>query len=137
MKLKKAANLFHFDRMIDHLVGFVETRLEILKLDFKEESVKVIAKLLTMAVIGLLGTLFFIFFSVMIAIMLNQALDSPYLGFAILAAFFLVLLIGVLIVKQTNWYHNKITTITDQIVEDSNNKQDERENSPEITGINP
>jgi uncharacterized membrane protein YqjE len=123
--------------MIDHLVGFVETRLEILKLDFKEESVKVIAKLLTMAVIGLLGTLFFIFFSVMIAIMLNQALDSPYLGFAILAAFFLVLLIGVLIVKQTNWYHNKITTITDQIVEDSNNKQDERENSPEITGINP
>jgi hypothetical protein len=69
--------------------------------------------------------------------MLNQALDSPYLGFAILAAFFLVLLIGVLIVKQTNWYHNKITTITDQIVEDSNNKQDERENSPEITGINP
>jgi len=135
--LKKAANLFHIDRMIDHLVGFIETRLEILKLDFKEESVKVIAKLLTMAVIGLLGTLFFIFFSVMIAIMLNQALDSPYLGFAILAAFFLVLLIGVLIVKQTNWYHNKITTITDQLVEDSNNNQDERENSPEITGGNP
>lgn len=135
--LKKAVNLFHIDRMIDHLVGFVETRLEILKLDFKEESVKVIAKLLTMAVIGLLGTLFFIFFSLMIAIMLNQALDSPYLGFAILAAFFLILLIGVLIVKQTNWYHNKITTITDQLVEDSNNNQDERENSPEITGGNP
>jgi len=137
MKLKKAANLFHIDRMIDHLVGFVETRFEILKLEFKEESVRVIAKLLTVAVVCLLGTLFFIFFSVMLAIILNQALDSHYLGFAILAAFFLLLLISVLIIKETSWYHNKITAITDQLVEDSNNHEDERKSSSEITENSP
>lgn len=116
--------------MIDHLVGFLETRLEILKLDFKEESVKVIAKLLTAAVIVLFSTLFFIFFSVTLAIILNQALDSEYLGYAIIAAFFLLLLISVLVIKQTQWYHDKITSITDQLVEDSNQAENERD--PEI-----
>ena len=142
MKLKKAANLFHIDRLIDHLVGFVETRFEILKLEFKEESVRIIAKLLTAAVVGVLGLLFFMFFSVAIAIILNQALDSSYLGFAILAAFFLLLLVGVLLVKKTSWYHKKLIAITDQLVEnsdneDSNNKEDERQSSSEITGNSP
>ena len=118
--------------MIDHLVGFLETRLEILKLDFKEESVRVIAKLLTAAVIVLFSTLFFIFFSVTLAIILNQALDSEYLGYAIIATFFLLLLISVLIIKQTQWYHDKITSITDQLVEDSNQAENERD--PEIPG---
>ena len=126
------------DQIIDHLVGFLETRLEILKLDFKEESVRVIAKLLTAAVIVLFGTLFFIFFSVMIAIILNQVLESAYLGFAILSAFFMLLLISVLIIKNTSWFHNRITTITDQLVEDSNEeaqtKINEDERSAEITG---
>ncbi|GJM30060.1 MAG: hypothetical protein DHS20C17_26950 [Cyclobacteriaceae bacterium] len=132
MKLTKVTNLFQIDRMIDHLVGFVETRLEILKLDFKEESVRVIAKLLTMAVIVLFSTLFFIFFSVMLAIILNRALGSEYLGYAILAGFFLLLLISVLVIKQTQWYHNKITSITDQLVEDPNDTKHERD--PKIPG---
>ena len=132
MKFKKATNLFNMDRMIDHLVEFVETRLEILKLDFKEESVRVIAKLITGAVIVLFSTLFFIFFSVMIAIILNEALDSSFLGFAILAAFFLLILVSILIIKQTPWYHSKITEITDQLVEDTND--DEDETNSEING---
>lgn len=132
MKFNKVTNLFNVDRMIDHLVGFLETRFEILKLGLKEESVSVIAKLLTATVIGLLGTLFFIFFSVMIAIIINQAMDSAFMGYAILAAFFLLLLISVLIVKQTKWFHNKITTITDKLVEDSTDKENER--NPEISG---
>ncbi len=130
MKFKKATNLFNMDRMIDHLVAFVETRLEILKLDFKEESVRVIAKLLTGSLIVLFGTLFFIFFSVVIAIILNEALDSSYMGYAILAAFFFLILVSVLVIKQTPWYHNKITEITDQLVENSNDTEDERD--PEI-----
>ena len=132
MKFKKATNLFNMDRMIDHLVEFVETRLEILKLDFKEESVRVIAKLLTGALIVLFSTLFFIFFSVMIAIILNEALESSYLGYAILAAFFLLILVSILIIKQTHWYHNKITEITDQLVENTNDLEDET--NSEING---
>ena len=132
MKFKKAVNLFNVDQMIDHMVEFVETRLEILKLDLKEESVRVIAKLLTGSLIVLFSTLFFIFFSVAIAIILNQALDSEYLGFAILAAFFLIILISILIIKQTRWYHNKIIEITDNLVQDTNDEEDER--SPEVNG---
>jgi uncharacterized membrane protein YqjE len=132
MKFKKATNLFNMDRMIDHLVDFVETRLEILKLDFKEESVRVIAKLLTGSLIVLFSTLFFIFFSVMIAIILNEALESSYLGYAILAAFFLLILVSILIIKQTHWYHNKITEITDQLVENTNDAEDET--NSEING---
>ena len=130
--MKGTKNLFHIDRLIDHLIGFVETRFEILKLEAKEESVRIIAKLLTMAVIVLFGTLFFIFFSFALAIFLNQVTGSAYLGFAIIAAFFLLLWMIVLGVKRTQWYHDQITAITDRIVEDSNDNPDERDRK--VTG---
>jgi len=110
----------------------METRFEILKLDFKEEFVRLIAKLLTFGVIVLLSTLFFIFFSVALGIFLNQLLDSAYLGFVIIAGFFFLLWMSVLIIKQTSWYQGLIVSITDRIVEDSNNKKNERRS--EISG---
>jgi len=130
--LKSSKSIFNIDRLIDHLVGFMETRFEILKLDFKEEFVRLIAKLLTIGVIVLLSTLFFIFFSVALGIFLNQLLDSAYLGFVIIAGFFFLLWMSVLIIKQTSWYQGLIVSITDRIVEDSNNKKNERRS--EISG---
>lgn len=124
--MKGVKYLFNFDHLIDHLVGFVETRLDILKLDFKEESVRVLARLITIAVIVLLGTLFFIFFSVALAIFLNQLMDSAYMGFIILAAFFFLLWMSVLLIKRTKWYHHQITAIIDRLVEESNENTNER-----------
>ena len=121
-----AKSLFNIDRLIDHLVGFIETRLEILKLDFKEESVRVVAIILTIAVKVLFGTLFFIFFSVALGLYLNQILESAYLGFVILAGFFFLLWMSVLIIRRTSWYNDLIASITDRIVEDSNNQKNER-----------
>jgi len=121
-----AKSLFNIDRLIDHLVGFIETRLEILKLDFKEESVRVVAIILTIAVKVLFGTLFFIFISVALGLYLNQILESAYLGFVILAGFFFLLWMSVLIIRRTSWYNDLIASITDRIVEDSNNQKNER-----------
>ena len=121
-----AKSLFNIDRLIDHLVGFIETRLEILKLDFKEESVRVVAIILTIAVKVLFGTLFFIFFSVALGLYLNQILESAYLGFVILAGFFFLLWMSVLIIRRTSWYNALIASITDRIVTDSNNQKNER-----------
>lgn len=121
-----AKSLFNIDRLIDHLVGFIETRLEILKLDFKEESVRVVAIILTIAVKVLFGTLFFIFFSVALGLYLNQILESAYLGFVILAGFFFLLWMSVLIIRRTSWYNALIASITDRIVKDSNNQKNER-----------
>jgi len=132
--LKSPKSLFNIDRLIDHLVGFIETRFEILKLEFKEESVRVLAKLLTIAVMVILSTLFFIFFSVALGIFLNQKLESAYLGFVILAGFFFLLLMSVLIIKQSRWYNDLIATITDRIVEDTNNENNEKETK--ISGNN-
>ena len=129
--MKSTKNLFHIDRLIDHLVGFIETRIEILKLDAKEESVRVIAKLLTMSVIVLFGTLFFIFLSVAIAIFLNQIMGSAYMGFVVLAGFFFLMWMSVLIIKKTKWYNDQITAITDRLVEDANDNVNE--GNPEIS----
>jgi len=123
--LKSTKSLFNIDPLIDHLVGFIETRIEILKLDAKEESVRVIAKLLTIAVIVLFGTLFFIFLSVAIAIFLNQIIGSAYMGFVVLAGFFFLLWMSVLIIKKTKWYNDQIAAITDRLVEDKNDNVNE------------
>ena len=128
----KTGNLFNIDQLIDHLIGFIETRFEIIKLEAKEESVKIIARLITMAVIVLFGTLFFIFFSLALAIFLNQVLDSNYLGFVVLAVFFFLLWMSVLIIKRSSWYHDQIAALTDRLVEDTNNNLDE--GGSEISG---
>ncbi len=132
--MKSPKFLFNIDRLMDHLVGFIETRFEILKIEFKEESVKIIAKLLTIAVMAILGTLFFIFCSLALGIFLNQKLDSAYLGFVILAGFFFLLWMSVLIIKQSRWFNDLIATLTNRIVEDANKKENEK--GSEISGNN-
>ena len=74
----------------------------------------------------LFGTLFFIFFSVALGLYLNQILDSAYLGFVILAGFFFLLWMSVLIIRRTSWYHDLIASITDRIVDDANNQKNEK-----------
>ncbi len=103
--------------MIEHLVGFVETKSEILKLEIKEELAKIISRMLAWVVIVLLIALFCLFLSVALGNYLNGLWNSTYLGFAAVSGLFFLLWMVVLVLKRTSWYHHLMNKLTHRILE--------------------
>ncbi len=84
------------DSLVQNLTGFVETRIELMKVEIREDVAKGIARGLMMAAFFLVGFLFLIFFSLGTANFLNRFFDEPSIGYwivtGIYAATFLILL---------------------------------------------
>ena len=67
----KIFKLLRLDNLMDNLSGYVETRLELYKLEIREDVAKVLSKALIYGFIAILGMLFLVFFSVGLAHFLN------------------------------------------------------------------
>ncbi|HEY0656130.1 MAG TPA: phage holin family protein [Chryseosolibacter sp.] len=83
------AKFFKVDSLISNLTGYVETRVELLKLEAKEEISKQAANAVVYGAIVFLFALVLVFFSVAIAITLGASLGY-FAGFSIVAAFYLI-----------------------------------------------
>lgn len=92
--------LLNADAVMEHLAGYIETRVELLKLEVKEETVKIAAKLLSFLVVGFLVLMIVIFLSFTIAWLLNHYFESEFLGFAIVTGFYTLILVIALIFKS-------------------------------------
>ncbi|MFC2124394.1 phage holin family protein [Bacteroidota bacterium] len=101
------------DKILDNLTGYVETKLELYRIQFKEEVAKAIGVLvLVMVMIAVFG-LMIVFLSLAIANHLNTILDSNFIGFLIIAIVYLIF--GVLIIKYReklifNWTYRLFFT---------------------------
>lgn len=83
--------LFKFlrlDNLVDNLSGYLETRLELFKIEVREDIGRALAQALTITVIILLAILFLLFFSVGLAHFLNSYFDQPYAGYWIVAGIY-------------------------------------------------
>jgi hypothetical protein len=83
------AKFFKVDSLISNLTGYVETRVEILKLEAKEEISKQAANAAVYGVIGLLFAVVLVFFSVAIALIIGESLGN-FAGFLIVSGFYLI-----------------------------------------------
>ena len=82
------------DSLIEHLTGFVETRIELMKVEVQEEIARVLSRALVFLVITSVLTLFILLFSMAISFKIGERLGY-FGGFAIVGGFYL--LIGVVI----------------------------------------
>ena len=76
----KILKLLKLDKLFETLMGYIETQIEIVKLDIKEQAEKSIQDLIQALVILLIGGIFLVFFSMAIAIGLNILLESKILA---------------------------------------------------------
>lgn len=97
--------IFDFHKVIEAFNGFIETKVEILKLDAREEIGTLIAKLLVLLLIGLFSALVLLFLSLACAYALNDVLESTYAGLLIVGGFYLVISI-VLYSNRKKVIHN-------------------------------
>jgi len=93
--------LFNINKLKEALSGYIKVKLELFKLDMAEHLSKILAQMVAYLVILIFLGLVTLFLSIAVALHLNEILESSYLGFVLVSAFYTVLLICVFILLKT------------------------------------
>lgn len=80
---------FKLDGIASNFTGYVETRMELLKLEIKEDIAKGLSKVIVFILLAFVFTLFVFFISMAAAYMLGEYV-GPFGGFAIVAGIYLI-----------------------------------------------
>ena len=93
------------ESLIENLTGYVESRIELTKMEIKEDLAKGLSKFAVFLLIGVVFLLFVILISIAVAHLIAKSI-GPFGGFAVVAGFYL--LAGLLILAFRNPITEKI-----------------------------
>ena len=96
----KILKLLKLDKLFETLMKYIETQIELIKLDIKEQAEKSIQNIIQVLFIILAGSVFLVFFSICIAIGLNELFKSNILGYLCVSLVYLVILLIVVLDKN-------------------------------------
>lgn len=96
------------DGLIETIKLYIDKRIQLFKLEAQEKAAEIIATLLLVFLTGLMFFLMLIFISLALGNYLNQLLNSTYLGYAVLAGFFLLLLLLFSLNIKDGFLHRRI-----------------------------
>ena len=85
------------DTLINNLTGYLDTRIDLVRLELQQRVNVLFVNVLHGAFLAFFGLMFFLFLNLYAALALNDVFNSPSLGFAAVAGFYLVLLVLVLV----------------------------------------
>ena len=125
MENQEKSRLFKFlkiDSIIENLTGLIETRLELAKIEMKEELAKIGARIIAMVIFSFLAVMIVIFFSIWMATLLNSLIGSVWAGYAIVTGFYFLVLILLVVFKVHIILQTKIE---DALMENVDSDDDE------------
>ena len=99
----KILKLLKLDKLFENLTGYIETQIEIVKLDLKDQAAESIQKLFQVVLILLLAFVFIVFASITVAIGINILLESNIWGYLIIALTYLIVLLIFVSDKKTKF----------------------------------
>jgi hypothetical protein len=111
METQEKSKLFKFlriDAILENLTGLIEARMELAKLEIKEEVAKVGARIIAGVVLAFLLVMIIIFMSITLATWLNYLLESVFFGYLIVTGFYLLVLVLLIAFKVHVWLQQKI-----------------------------
>lgn len=88
------------DGIINNLTGYVESRVALVKIEIREEVASVLSRGLIVMGIFMVGFMCLLFLCVGLANYLNMVLESPFAGYMIIALFFGLLLLILLVFRK-------------------------------------
>lgn len=86
---------------MENLMGFVEKKIEIYKIEFKEEAARTGAKLVVLFILALALFMAIFFITVGLSAILNNVFQSTYLGFLIMAGFYLLVMVILIFLNRS------------------------------------
>lgn len=94
-------NFLGVDSLLDHLTAFIEAKIEIYKIEFREEASGALSKLMVGLVLFCLGWFFIMFLSIAAGYYLGTLLENLFLGFLIISGFYLLLFVVIYLLRDT------------------------------------
>ena len=89
MLKENIARFLKLDSLLENITGYVETKIEIMKLDLKEDVSKLVSHVSVLLIIIMTGIFFLLFLSVAVALEIASHLGN-LAGFGIISAFYLI-----------------------------------------------
>lgn len=127
METQEKSKLFKFlriDAILENLTSLIEARMELAKLEIKEEVAKVGARIIAGVVFAFLIVMIIIFMSMTLATWLNYLLGSVFFGYLIITGFYLLVLVLLIAFKVHVWLQQKIESML--IDTEETNQSDEQ-----------
>lgn len=119
-KLKEILlKFFKLESIYNNVTGYVESRVALVKLEIREEVAQILSRSLIIMLMFLAGFLFVLFLSIGLAEYLNGYFEGPYAGYVIMAGFFAVVLLILVIFRKALF-----KSLEKQFVEMIKQKQD-------------
>lgn len=111
--------------LIDNLMGYIDTRIDIIRLEIQEKLKAAFVGAIHGVLLGLVGLMSLIFVSIFLGLLLNDLLDSPFWGFGIIALIYVILLVVLVIGLDKKVFQG----MADKTFNNTIYKADKRENS--------
>ncbi len=96
----KIFKMLRLDNLMGNLTGYVEARLELFKIEIREDVAKALSKALIYGVITVFAALFLLFFSVGLAHFINGFFAQPFVGYWIVAGIYALALVLVILFRK-------------------------------------
>lgn len=90
----------NLENVSDAFQKYVELRFELFQLETKEQVLKIVSGLIVVLIIGSVAVLVLFFGSLTAAFYLNSVFGSSFIGFFLVAAFYMVLIALLLVFKK-------------------------------------
>jgi uncharacterized membrane protein YqjE len=96
----KLIKALHLDNLMGNLTGYIESRMELFKLEIREDLARILSKALVYLAIALCGFLFLVFFSIGLAHFLNRYFSQEFVGYWIVAGIYIVAFLVFLVFRK-------------------------------------
>lgn len=93
--------LLGLDALIRSVSGYIEARVDLIKLEIREEVTRHLSRLMVSLTGLLLAFSALGFLSITLALMLNEVLESAYLGFLIIGGSYLLIALLIFIFRES------------------------------------
>ncbi len=89
------------DNFVHNITGYVEARIELMKVEIREDVSKAVARGLVSIALTLIGFMFLAFFSVGLAHFINAFFDKPYVGYWSVAGLYALLFLVLMLFRRS------------------------------------
>ena len=119
--------MLKISEIVQTIKGIVEARIGLVRQEIQDEFVGILSRLILLIVIGSMLLLVFLFLSLSLAFFLSQVTKSPYLGFLIVALMYFLIVLVLVLSRDSLKIQENIQNVLKEFIFQMNNRQKEDE----------
>jgi len=115
---------FQIDKLIDSVNHYFETKLDLFKIEAKEELISFASKFIYWLIIGIIGLFFILMISVSLGLYLGSILGNTFYGFLIISAFYFLLFLLLFLFREQLHLVDKIENLLNNALKNKGGSND-------------